>query len=152
MSHTCSNNRQKLLVTPKSAIHNFQLPPKTKYAFIKLTSPHLPFHKSNLEWRLCLFFFLKVIFRKLFSKLFYVYLPLEKLVNEKHFLVFDLVFRKVFSFYFGRKTISRRFIPHYFNKFEKNKILISYFPTHFSWHNQTLEIIFQLIFHYTTKH
>jgi hypothetical protein len=36
-------------------------------------------------------------------------LPLEKLVNGKHFPVkekFGLVSRKVFSFYFGRKTLS----------------------------------------------
>jgi hypothetical protein len=38
-----------------------------------------------------------------------------------------------------------------FNKLEKNKILISYFPAR-PWHNQTLETVFQLIFHYTTKH
>jgi hypothetical protein len=51
----------------------------------------------------------KVVFRKLFSKLSCVCLLLEKLVNEKHFLVngkFSLVFRKVFSFYFERKTLS----------------------------------------------
>ena len=51
----------------------------------------------------------KVVFRKLFSKLSCVCLLLEKLVNEKHFLVngkFNLVFRKMFSFYFGRKTLS----------------------------------------------
>jgi hypothetical protein len=49
-----------------------------------------------------------VIFEKLFSKLFCVYLPLEKLVNEKHFSAkekFDLVFIKIFSFYFERKTL-----------------------------------------------
>jgi len=37
-------------------------------------------------------------------------LLLEKLVNEKHFSLkekFGLVFRKVFSFYFGRKTVFR---------------------------------------------
>jgi len=45
-----------------------------------------------------------------------------------------------------------RFVPHYFNKLEKNKTLISYFPAHFPWHNQTLENVFQLIFYYTTKH
>jgi len=42
-------------------------------------------------------------------KLSCVYLSLEKLVNGKHFLVeekFGLVSRKVFSFYFGRKTLS----------------------------------------------
>jgi len=35
---------------------------------------------------------------------------------------------------------------------KKNKILISYFPAHFSWYNQILENIFQFIFHCTTKH
>jgi hypothetical protein len=59
----------------------------------------------------------KLIFRKLFSKLSCVCLLLEKLVNEKHFLVngkhftikekFGLVSKKVFSFYFRRKTLSR---------------------------------------------
>jgi len=47
---------------------------------------------------------------ELLSKLSCVCLPLEKLVNEKHFPVkekFSLVFRKVFSFYFGRKTLSK---------------------------------------------
>jgi len=36
-------------------------------------------------------------------------LPLEKLINGKHFPTkekFGLVSRKVFSFYFGRKTLS----------------------------------------------
>jgi hypothetical protein len=47
-----------------------------------------------------MFVFWKVISGKLFFKLSYVCLPLEKLVNEKHFSVkekFGLVFRKVFS-------------------------------------------------------
>ena len=35
---------------------------------------------------------------------------------------------------------------------KKNKTLISYFPAHFPWHNQTLENVFQLIFHYTIKY
>jgi len=51
----------------------------------------------------------KVVSEKSFSKLFCICLPLEKLVNEKHFSVkekFGLVFRKVFSFYFGWKTLS----------------------------------------------
>ena len=51
----------------------------------------------------------KMVFRKPFSKLFYVCLSLKKLVNGKHFPVnekFSLVFRKVFSFYFGWKTLS----------------------------------------------
>jgi hypothetical protein len=57
-----------------------------------------------------------VIFEKPLSKLSCVCLPLEKLVNEKYFPVnekhfpvkeiFGLVSRKVFSFHFGRKTLS----------------------------------------------
>jgi len=49
-----------------------------------------------------------VVFLKLFLKFFCVYFSLEKLVNKKYFLVkkkFGLVFRKVFSFYFERKTL-----------------------------------------------
>jgi len=63
------------------------------------------------------FVFLKVVFGKSLSKLSRVCLLLEKLVNEKHFPInrkhfpvkekFGLVFRKVFSFYFGRKTLFR---------------------------------------------
>jgi hypothetical protein len=62
------------------------------------------------------FVFWKVVFEKPLSKIFCVYLSLEKLVNGKHFSVngkhfsvkekFGLVSRKVFSFYFGRKTLS----------------------------------------------
>jgi hypothetical protein len=51
----------------------------------------------------------KLIFEKLFFKLFCVCLLLGKLVNGKHFPVkekFGLISRKVFSFYFGRKTFS----------------------------------------------
>jgi hypothetical protein len=64
--------------------------------------------ESNICW--------KVVFEKLFFKFLCVYLSLEKLVNKKYFLVnkkhfpvkekFNLVSRKVFSFYFGRKTFS----------------------------------------------
>jgi hypothetical protein len=52
----------------------------------------------------------KVVFWKPLSKLFCVCLPLEKLVNGKHFPVkgkFGLISRKVFSFYFGWKIFSR---------------------------------------------
>jgi len=62
------------------------------------------------------FVFRKVVSGKPLFKLFYVCLPLEKLVNEKHFSInekyflakekFGLIFRKVFSFYFGRKILS----------------------------------------------
>jgi len=58
----------------------------------------------------------KLVFKKLFFKFLCVCLLLEKLINEKHFPVnekyfpvkgkFGLIFRKVFSFYFGRKTLS----------------------------------------------
>jgi hypothetical protein len=69
------------------------------------------------------------------SKLSHVCLPLGKLVNGKYFPVkekFGLVFRKVFSFYFGWKTLSRscekfrnvilfadyiKFGPHFFFQF-----------------------------------
>jgi hypothetical protein len=57
--------------------------------------------------------FSKVVFEKLFFKIFYIFLSLKKLINEKRFLVngkhfpvkekFDLISRKVFSFYFERK-------------------------------------------------
>ena len=65
--------------------------------------------------------FREVIFEKLFFKLFYVCLSLEKLVNGKYFLVngkyfpvkeeFSLVFRKVFSLlivFVFRKMVSRK--------------------------------------------
>jgi len=58
----------------------------------------------------------KVVSGKPLFKLSCVCLSLEKLVNEKHFSIngkhfsvkekFDLVSRKVFFFYFGRKTLS----------------------------------------------
>jgi hypothetical protein len=57
-----------------------------------------------------------VVSEKSLSKLSCVCLPLEKLVNEKYFSVnekhfpvkgkFGFVSRKVFSFYFGRETLS----------------------------------------------
>jgi len=59
----------------------------------------------------------KVVSRKSLSKLSCLYLPLGKLVNDKHFPVngkhfpvkekFGLISRKVFSFYFRQKTLSR---------------------------------------------
>ena len=60
--------------------------------------------------------FKKIVLEKSFRKKFYIYLLLEKLINKKYFLInekyfpikkkFCLVFRKVFSFYFERKTLS----------------------------------------------
>jgi hypothetical protein len=58
------------------------------------------------ELRGCLFAW-KIVFWKSLSKLSCICLSLEKLVNGKHFPVkekFNLIFRKVFSFYFGRKN------------------------------------------------
>jgi len=55
------------------------------------------------------FVFRKIVFEKSLSKLFCICLSLEKLVNGKHFPVkgkFNLVSRKVFSLYFGRKILS----------------------------------------------
>jgi hypothetical protein len=49
---------------------------------------------------LAVFVFRKVVSGKPLSKLSYIYLPLEKLVNEKHFSFkrkFGLIFMKVFS-------------------------------------------------------
>ena len=56
------------------------------------------------------FFWQKVVSWKPLSKFSYVCFSLEKLINGKHFLVkrkFGLVSRKLFFFYFGRKTLSR---------------------------------------------
>jgi len=50
-----------------------------------------------------------VVSEKLFFKFSCVCLSLKKLINEKHFSVkekFVLVSKKVFSFYFGWKTLS----------------------------------------------
>jgi hypothetical protein len=44
--------------------------------------------------------------------MFYIYLLLKKLINKKYFSVkekFSLVFKKMFFFYFGRKTLSRSY-------------------------------------------
>jgi len=56
------------------------------------------------------FVFWKVIFKKLFLKLFYVCLLLEKSINEKYFSVkknFDLIFKKVYIFFLNRKHVRK---------------------------------------------
>ena len=48
-------------------------------------------------------------FRKTTFQTFLYLFVMRKLVNGKHFLIkekFDLVYRKVFPFYFGQKTLS----------------------------------------------
>ena len=72
----------------------------------------IPFEMLGFQYKIA-FVCWKIVFGKPLSKLFYVCLSLEKLVNGKHFPInekhfsvkekFGLVFRKVFSFYFGRK-------------------------------------------------
>jgi hypothetical protein len=65
-----------------------------------------------------------MIFKKLHSKLSIIYLLLEKLANKKHFSVkqkFGLVFKKVFSFYFGQKTL-----PRSYEKFRNVMLFIDY--------------------------
>ena len=62
-----------------------------------------------LETMKVVFVFWKVIL-KLILNFFCVCLFLEKLINKKYFPIkekFSLVSRKVFSFYFERKTFSR---------------------------------------------
>ena len=74
-----------------------------------------------------MFVFWKVVFEKLFFKLSCIYLPLEKLVNEKHFPVnekyfsvkgkFGLIFRKVFFFmavFVFRKLVSGKSLSKLF--------------------------------------
>jgi hypothetical protein len=81
-----------------------------------------------------------VIFKKLLFKLSCVYLSLEKLVNEKHFPVkekFDLVFRKVFSFYFRRKTL--------FGSFEKFRNIIL-FADYIKFGPQTFDCYIYILF------
>jgi len=70
--------------------------------------------------------FLENWFFKKKIKFFYIYLSLDKLanrkyfsVNEKHFSIkekYSLVFRKIFSFYFKRKT--------FFESYEKFRNII----------------------------
>jgi hypothetical protein len=71
---------------------------------------------NSLSFNSGTFVFQKVISEKLFFKFFCICLLLKKLVNEKHFPVngkhfpvkekFDLISRKIFSFYFRRKILS----------------------------------------------
>jgi len=79
------------------------------------------FKKTLFNWKnkysltKAVFVFQKLVSGKPLSKLSCVCLSLEKLVNGKHFPInrkhfpvkekFDLIFRKVFSFYFRWKTL-----------------------------------------------
>jgi hypothetical protein len=90
----------------------------------------------------------KVIFKNSFSKLSCVCLLLEKLVNGKYFPIkekFGLISRKVFSFYFERKTLSGSC-----EKF-KNIILFAYYikfdPQTFDCYIYILFWIFVFQFH-----
>ena len=60
-----------------------------------------------------------MIFKKLLSKFFFVYLLLEKIINRKYFSInkkyfsikkkFRLVFKKLFFFYFERKIFFKSY-------------------------------------------
>ena len=68
------------------------------------TGGYIIYTKSFVSW--------KMIFKKWFFIFFYICLLLKRLVNEKYFSIkekFSLIFRKIFSFYFGRKTLSRSY-------------------------------------------
>jgi len=124
--------------------------------------------KSCVEWSstnviISVFVYRKVVFRKLLSKLSRVCLTLKKLINEKHFPVnekhfyvkekFSLISRKVFSFYFGLKTLSRSC-----EKFKNIILFVDYvkfgpqtfdcyiFCLNFFFSNSSLKIWFNLIF------
>jgi len=63
--------------------------------------------RPNLLGPVC---FIESGFLKTTFQLFYIYLPLEKLINKKHFLVkemFGVVFKKVFFFYSMQNILSR---------------------------------------------
>ena len=88
-------------------------------------------HRSKIK---CAFVSRKVVYEKPLSKLSCVCLPLEKLVNGKHFPVkekFGLVFRKVFSFYFERKTLS--------GSCEKIKNIILFVVDYIKFSSQTFD-------------
>jgi len=97
------------------------------------------------ELRGCLFVW-KIVFWKSLSKLSCICLSLEKLVNGKHFPVkekFNLIFRKVFSFYFGRKTFSRSC-----EKFRNIILFADYikFSQTFNWYIFCLNLFFLISF------
>jgi hypothetical protein len=83
---------------------------RREFFFFLYTKPLIISQVKNV------FVFWKLVFEKLFFKFFCVCLPFKKLINRKYFPVnekyfsvkgkFDLIYRKVFSFYFGRKTLS----------------------------------------------
>jgi len=84
---------------------------------------------------------------------FFYLLNLISIILIIIYFIWDNLWNYIFFQFYSHSTFYFvRFVPHYFNKLGKNKTLISYFPAHFPWHNQTLESVFQLIFHYTTKH
>jgi hypothetical protein len=97
-----------------------------------------------------------VVSGKPLSKPSRVCLPLKKFVNGKHFPIkgkFGLISRKIFSFYFRRKTLSRickKFKKSYYLLILSNlvlKLLIAiYFIWIFFFSNLSLKIWFNLIF------
>ena len=95
---------------------------KLEYIKVRRCSIHLQRQPQSKILKIIfrsVFFLKKIVFEKLFFKFYCIYLLLEKLINIKYFSVnekyfsvkekFGLVFRKVFSFYFERKTFSESY-------------------------------------------
>jgi hypothetical protein len=64
----------------------------------------------NGKYHLDLVCLRKVVFLEIIFQTFFICLSLKKLINEKHFPVkekFNLIFRKIFCFYFERKILCR---------------------------------------------
>jgi len=61
-----------------------------------------------------MFVFWKVVFEKLFFKFFYIYLSLEKLINEKHFPVNGNTFRSTKNIFLSKKNFGLVFRKVFF--------------------------------------
>jgi len=114
---------------------------------------------SSFFWLLLILF--EIIYEMLiiiilissFFIFYFYFLDLISIILIIIYFIWDNLWNYIFFQFHSHSTfLFVRFVPHYFNKLEKNKTLISYFLAHFSWHNQTLESVFQLISHYITKH
>jgi hypothetical protein len=99
VKNTFKNNRY---FTPEHSINNKRERERTFYKLVTIL--------NFFFWSKAVFVSWKVVSEKLLFKLSCIYLSLEKLVNKKHFPIkekFGLVSRKVFSFYFWRKTLPK---------------------------------------------
>jgi hypothetical protein len=82
-----------------------------------------------------------------------------------HIFLFEIIYEFFFQFHYLLIFITLKIWSIFFKflflsdlvsilliNLIKNKILISYFSAHFPQHSHTLESVFQLIFHDTTKY